>query len=290
MPENDIDLLDNKHEPALAAEESHNKKGATPDSATATDNAVESTTEDEIAAPAQDRNVPVREEQDSFSDHGEQLSLSIPEPEEETCDEDSDDTPESGSDRHSILDAAPPYDPEKPRKADVRFDFIELLILTLTVVFVLTSFVFRHSIVDGDSMMNTLHDKDALIISDLFYTPKQYDIVVIEDHSTGLDHPLVKRVIAVGGDTVRITRDTVYVNDEPVRDDFVYTGDHDGVYEYDPATWVVPEGDIFVLGDHRNDSLDSRAFGSVSVDAVIGRVLFRFYPFSDFGTVYTEED
>ena len=138
-------------------------------------------------------------------------------------------------------------------------------------------------------MMNTLHNGDTLIISNLLYTPKQYDIVVIEDHSTGLDHPLVKRVIAVGGDEVRITADTIYVNGEPVRDDFVYTGDHIGEYKYTPESFTVEEGHIYVLGDHRNDSTDSRRFGTVSEDSVIGKVLFRFYPFADFGSVYTEE-
>ena len=194
-------------------------------------------------------------------------------------------TEESDEDYEPVSDDTV-YDSKKPRKIDARFEFIELLILTLTAVFILTTFFFRHSIVDGDSMMNTLHDGDALIISNLFYTPKQYDIVVIEDHSTGLDHPLVKRVIAVGGDIVQITSDEIYVNGEPVRDDFVYTGDYIGDYKYAPESFTVEEGQIFVLGDHRNDSLDSRRFGTVSVNSIIGKVLFRFYPFADFGSVY----
>lgn len=229
----------------------------------------------------------------------EQISLAIPDPEAEV--EETDPKAVSETDETSELSAffkeAPPYDPNKPRRVDGRFDFIELLIFTLATVFVLTTFFFRHSIVDGDSMQNTLQDNEILIISGLFYTPERYDIVVLEDYSTGLDHPIVKRVIATEGETVRITTDgRVYVNNEEIRYDFVFTdmGDVDGDGRYDytemhPMTYTVPEGKIFVLGDHRDDSHDSRAFKAVDTDTVLGKVLFRIYPLDRFGDVYGEE-
>ena len=227
----------------------------------------------------------VGSEDEEFSP--EQLTIDLPE-EEKACEEPEEtpsETAESISDL--LLAKAPEYNPEKPRRVDSVFDFVELLLLTLAAVFVLTTFFLRHSIVNGGSMMNTLQNGDVLIISDFLYTPKQYDIVVLEDHTTGYDHPLVKRVIAVAGDEVIVTESGIFVNGEPVRDDFVYIGT-DG-YQYHPDSLTVPEGEIYVLGDHRDDSSDSRIFGSVSVDAVLGKVLFRLYPFAEFGSVYTEE-
>ena len=88
---------------------------------------------------------------------------------------------------------------------------------------------------------------------------------------------------------MRITKDAIYVNDEPVRDDFVHIDNCNGPFGgYKATTFTVPEGHIYVLGDHRCNSKDSRDFGTVRADSVIGKVLFRFYPFADFGSVYTE--
>ena len=190
--------------------------------------------------------------------------------------------------------------PVKPCLIDSVFEFVELLLLTLAAVFIVTTFIFRHSVVDGDSMMNTLQNNDVLIISGLFYTPEQYDIVVIEDHSTGYTHPLVKRVIAVGGDKVRVTEYGVSVNGEALDESYVFIDSPRYTYNvyppealFDNDTLVyedgyyyefeVPEGEIFVLGDHRNNSADSRKFGTISADSVLGKVLFRVYPFSEFG-------
>lgn len=235
-----------------------------------------------------------------IAEDGDQLTLAIPseelrdEIEESVIDEQKN---HAESFPASLLEEAPPYDEKKPRRIDGRFDFIELLIFTLAAVFVLTSFVFRHSIVDGDSMQNTLQDGEILIISGLFYTPERYDIVVLEDHSTGLDHPIVKRVIATEGEKVKITANgKIFVDGEELLDYFVFTdfGDmnNDGKddYSYAPMEYTVPKGEIFVMGDHRNDSYDSRKFGSVPADTVLGKVLFRLYPFNRFGSVYADAE
>ena len=180
--------------------------------------------------------------------------------------------------------ALPPYSPEKPRKIDGKFDFIELFIFTLLAVMIVTSFFFRHSIVEGGSMENTLIDGEHLIISNVFYTPKPGDIIVCEDYGTGLKKPIVKRVIAVAGDTISIKANgNVYVNGVLVNEDYVFV-DNDR-YVYEPMTTIVPEGEIFVMGDHRNASTDSRDFGTVDTDSILGRVLLRFYPFDKFGKV-----
>ncbi len=181
---------------------------------------------------------------------------------------------------------------EKERKIDGRFDFVELFVFTLCAVLLLTTFVFRHSIVEGSSMINTLHDGDHLIISDLFYTPDYGDIVVVEDYTTGLRAPIVKRVIALGGDTVTVKNNyssntvTVIVNGETLYEEYVCIDGDLPLYNNEQIqfveNYVVPEGEIYVMGDHRNNSTDSRYFGAVSEQAVLGRVLVRFYPFDDF--------
>ncbi|MBQ1261145.1 MAG: signal peptidase I, partial [Clostridia bacterium] len=198
---------------------------------------------------------------------------------------------------------------EKIRPIDNRFDFLELFVFTLVAVLVLTSFIFRHSIVDGGSMEGTLYDGEHLIISDLFYTPRRGDIIVFEDYSKGeydknLKAPLVKRVIAVGGDTVRVTvSGEVYINGELLVEEytkyepgakhlFPYFSENAPDFTYYPhptapeyIECTVPEGELFVMGDHRDGSTDSRVFGTVKEEAVLGKVILRFYPFSEFGKV-----
>lgn len=200
---------------------------------------------------------------------------------------------------------------KKARTVDSVFDFIELFVFTLAAVLIITSFFFRHSIVDGPSMMGTLQDGETLIISDFMYTPKAGDIIVCEDYTTALKKPIVKRVIATEGQTIRITKDAIYIDcdpfapgAEPLDEPYAYISDSRYSY-FNPiggtapmpamtrvdtvrGTYyelTVPEGEVFVMGDHRNNSTDSRTIGTVSEDSVLGRVLFRVYPFSEFGKV-----
>lgn len=175
---------------------------------------------------------------------------------------------------------------EKSRFIDGVFDFVELFIFSLAAVLLITTFLFRHSVVEGSSMEQTLFDGEHIIISKLFYKPERGDIIVCEDYSTSLRKPIVKRIIAVPGDTVVFlntgTSTSVFVNGVELDEDYVYL---DGTDFTPSGAWRVGEDEVFVMGDHRNNSTDSRAIGTVKIDSIIGKALLRFYPFDTFGKI-----
>lgn len=223
--------------------------------------------------------------------------------------EDGDDEGEGEETEETSHEAQEAEPTPKPRRVDSVFDFIEICIFTLAGVFLLMSFFFRYSIVDGGSMMNTLQHQERLLISNFFYTPECGDIVVVQDRSTELKDPIVKRVIAVGGQTVKFTRTDVYVDGVKLDEPYVYTADYtnafgatdqyrysvypsdallDLVIGYQDGVYYeirVPEGEIFVMGDHRNNSKDSRDIGTLHEEAIIGKAIYRFFPFDKSGKI-----
>jgi signal peptidase I len=146
-------------------------------------------------------------------------------------------------------------------------------------------------------MKNTLQDREALVVSRLFYEPKQGDIVVFHQTHDKIDaynKPIVKRVIALEGQTVKIdfANGEVYVDGELFNEEYVYldTGSYEPLYwaDYGDMNYitsvfetVVPEGEIFVMGDNRNHSIDSRKndIGTVDERRILGRVIFKLSPF-----------
>ena len=248
---------------------------------------------------------------DIEEEYDEQIEFPLPDGEHTDSEEDSDDYEEQPEsvEPDNEEQAIPEEQEEKKneqkiRRIDTVFDFVELFIFTLVAVLVITSFFFRHSIVEGDSMNNTLIDKETLIITSFLYTPEQNDIIVFEDYGTGLRKPLVKRVIATEGQTVRVTKNGIIVDGVLLEEDYVFTDGIDYRYSTTPPTnsklklldsftyrpgeyyeFVVPENELFVLGDHRNESTDSRLLGTVSEDSVLGKVVLRIFPFAKFGAV-----
>ena len=217
--------------------------------------------------------------------------------EDDSSDEDSNDSNDDNSDDNIDETAYEEADEDEndngrsekavgTRFIDSLFDFIELFIFSLAAVFIITTFFFRHSVVDGTSMERTLFHGEHIIISDLFYKPERGDIIVCEDYSTELPIPIVKRVIAIAGDRVEIdTEGNVKVNGVLLDESgYVYI-DPNFPYHCDELSLTVPEGEIFVMGDHRNVSSDSRKIGTIKEDSILGKVLFRFYPFDKFGAV-----
>ena len=171
------------------------------------------------------------------------------------------------------------------------FDFAELILVTLALLVLVTTLFIRQTVVVGGSMEPTLKNGEQLFISDLFYTPKAGDIVVVQvdgdiaERFTSLheNEAIIKRVIATEGQTVGIVNGTVYIDGVPLSEDYVLRDGTD--HKLNMPTVPVREGHIFLMGDHRNNSLDSRWFGEVDERTVIGKILFRFLPLSQFGGV-----
>ncbi len=160
---------------------------------------------------------------------------------------------------------------------DEFFAWVKTLASAAVYALLIITFGFQVARVEGLSMAPTLDDQDRLIVNKLVYrlsAPRRGDIVMLY-YPVNPDKSFVKRVIAEEGDQVRIMDGRVFVNDVPMTDDFVPSEyrSHD---DYGPT--VIPEGYYFVMGDHRNNSSDSRHWGMVPKKYIIGRVQLRWWP------------
>ncbi len=173
---------------------------------------------------------------------------------------------------------------QKKSAGNEALEWLESIAVSILIVILVFTFLFRMVIVDGDSMFPTLEDGQRLIISHLFYTPKQGDIVVA--NSEGLNKTIIKRVIATEGQTIDIDFDnhTVTVDGKILDEPYINepTSRNEGGYEY-PMT--VPDGYVFVMGDNRNHSTDSRSpmVGCIPTKDVLGKAVLRIFPFDSFG-------
>ena len=179
----------------------------------------------------------------------------------------------------------------KPRTGQSKFvkgcyEQAENLVSAVVAIAVIFLFAARFAGVHGDSMLPTLHEKDWLVVTSFPAQPKRGQIVIISPRVNAHKEPLVKRVIAVGGDEVDIRGGRVYVNGNLLEEAYLPEG-----IVTEPAPWhqsgeltypaIVPKGNVFVLGDNRGYSSDSRfeAVGFVRVEDIFGSVLFRTMPF-----------
>ncbi len=168
------------------------------------------------------------------------------------------------------------------------FEWANAFMVALIVVVLLLTFVFRQVTVSGHSMEDTLSDKDRLIISSFMYKPQYGDIVVIS-HGENYDDPIIKRVIATEGQSLSINYDTGEVSvDGVILDEEYIKGMTIRLRNPLDIPEKIPEGYIFVMGDNREGSLDSRSneIGLIPVENIIGKAEIRIYPFSSFGSVY----
>lgn len=260
----------------------------------------ESALENEICAPAE---APVADEAPLPEDTAEQNAEETEIPAEETeesavSEEDGETNPTEERDENGENSTdSEGAEEEKLSPIAETFDWIKSFLFSLTVVIFIFTLIFRGVTVNGGSMLPTLENGEYLIISDLLYTPKNGDIVVVQSpRYKNATEPLIKRVIATSGQTVKINFNTweVWVEGELLHEDYIL---RDGVTtmncedmkadENGEAEFKVDEGCIFVMGDHRNDSLDSRSnsVGQIDERYIMGRVVFRLSPIERLGKV-----
>ena len=174
------------------------------------------------------------------------------------------------------------------------FEIVETLVLTLIIFVVIQNFVAQPYKVQQQSMERTLEPEQYVLVDKLtprFDTYKRGDIVVFNPPEDWGDNgtPFIKRVIGVAGDTVEIRDDgLVYIDDVALDEPYLYSDEIDGPSQpttppLEQTTWTIADNEVFLMGDHRSNSADSRTFGPVETDQVIGRAWLRYWPLDTFG-------
>lgn len=177
-------------------------------------------------------------------------------------------------------------------KRNLLYEWLKIGVLSIVLFLFIDIFVFSSYEVDGSSMAATLEDGDKLIVNKMIYefgNISRFDIIVF--HGIG-DEDYVKRVIGLPGDVLEYRNDQLLVNGEYVKESFL-SHELDGLllgqketgnFKLEELTEeaMVPEGTLFVMGDNRLNSYDSRHFGFVSINDIVGKVSVRYWPFEKF--------
>jgi len=176
-------------------------------------------------------------------------------------------------------------------------EIVETLVLTLIIFVVIQTFIAQPYKVQQQSMEHTLEPDQYVLVDKLtprFDSYKRGDIVVFNppaDWAQEDGTPFIKRVIGLGGDTVEIRDGDVFINGTKISEPYLYADPgqppQPTTTSTDQSRWVIPAGQVFLMGDHRENSADSRAFGPVQVDHIIGRAWLRYWPLNVFGILPT---
>jgi signal peptidase I len=163
---------------------------------------------------------------------------------------------------------------------------LELVVIAV-IAYAVIHFTTARVIVDGPSMEPTVYSGQLLLVSRVHYalgTPQRGDIVVF--HSTNGTQELIKRVIGLPGETMEFRDGWVYINGRLEDEPYVY--ERCDVASCPNNIWQLGIGEYFVMGDNRNFSTDSRSFGTIALESIVGKVLLRYYPLSEFSWLNLE--
>lgn len=174
-------------------------------------------------------------------------------------------------------------------------EWLKAIVIAVIIALLIRHFIFNNYVVKGISMMPTFQDGNRLIVNKIDYDfgkPHRFDVVIF--HATKTED-YIKRVIGLPGDKIAYKNDTLYVNGKPVKESYLRPY-KDKLAKGEKLTENftlkdqtgysrVPKGKVWVMGDNRQNSVDSRVFGFVSEKEIVGKVALRYWPLSEFGTL-----
>lgn len=206
---------------------------------------------------------------------------------------------ESTENEYNIVDDTKENEKEKKEKRSVSSIVIEVLIYAMIILFcwkIFPEYIMERTTVSGESMEDTLHDGESLLINKLSYRfgdPERYDIIVFRPKGQDVDEYYVKRIFGLPGETIYIDNNSIYVNGKKLDDPYAKDAmDNDIDIGTAEQPYTLKDNEYYVLGDHRSVSLDSRtspendsdAPGPVKRENIVGKVFLRIWPLNKFGT------
>lgn len=176
------------------------------------------------------------------------------------------------------------HTPKQRAEREVKaLEAIRIIVVAIAIAFLITHFIVASTVVEGASMEDTLHNGDRLFVFKQGITAdglKRSDVVVF--HAPDENRDYIKRVIALPDEYVQIEEGMVYINGKRLDEPYINTT---YTHAREKAEWLVGKDELFVMGDNRQEgaSRDSRYFGTISLRSVVGRAVFRYFPFDAFG-------
>ncbi|MEN9505689.1 MAG: hypothetical protein RI958_1615 [Actinomycetota bacterium] len=186
----------------------------------------------------------------------------------------------------NVLDASAASNRRAKKRVNPLVEWLVVVAVAILSALLVRTYVVQQFAVDGDSMLSTLHDGDRVLVNRLSYRlhePRRGDVVVLKRFdSNSSERDLIKRVIGLPGETVEVRSCVVYIDERPLTEPYIdpIIQQRDGCGG-DQTPVEVPADSVFVLGDHRGRSSDSRVFGAVADDLLIGRAFVIIWPAGD---------
>lgn len=202
--------------------------------------------------------------------------------------------PEIHTQAEAAVEAGAPTAPDraepevKPPGKSVAREWLETVVIALVVAFLIRSFVVQVYKVEGESMEPTLKTEERLLVNKFVYyfrDPRAGEVIVLQDPGKP-QRELIKRVVAVAGEKVEVRKGVLYVNDEPIVEDYKNTA---FVSHAESGPVTIPAGHLFVMGDNRGRSFDSRAIGPIALDKVDGKAFLLFWPLNRFAAPLSDQ-